>query len=65
LDISDLYLPTVGYYARAKFRADHFSRSGGVRVGKKPEFSIGASLSPLKNTIKMLKYPTNYFKIFK
>jgi hypothetical protein len=33
--ISDLYLPIVGYYDRAKFRADYFSRSGEVRVGKK------------------------------
>jgi hypothetical protein len=30
--ISDLYLPIVGYYDRAKFRADDFSRSGRVRV---------------------------------
>jgi hypothetical protein len=35
--IPDLYLPIVGYYDRAKFRADHFSRSGGDRVEKKPE----------------------------
>jgi hypothetical protein len=31
--ISDLYLPIVGYYVCTKFRADHFSRSGGIRSG--------------------------------
>jgi hypothetical protein len=31
---SDLYFPIVGYYDRAKFRVDHFSRSGGGRVEK-------------------------------
>jgi hypothetical protein len=35
--ISDLYLPIVGYYDRAKFCADHFSRSGGGRLGENPE----------------------------
>jgi hypothetical protein len=30
--ISYLYFPIVGYYDRAKFRADHFSRSGGVTI---------------------------------
>jgi hypothetical protein len=43
--ISDLFLPIVGYYACAKFRADHSSRSGGVRVGKNSEGSIGAPLN--------------------
>jgi hypothetical protein len=32
--ISDLYLAIVGYYDRAKFCADHFSRLGGVCMGK-------------------------------
>jgi hypothetical protein len=45
--ISVLYFPIVGYYDRVKFHADYFSRSGGVRVGKKPECSIGAPLAPL------------------
>jgi hypothetical protein len=46
--ISDLYLSIVGYYDRAKFRADHFNCSG-VRVLKTPECSIGASFASLKN----------------
>ena len=44
--ISEIYLPIDGYYDRAKFRADRFSRSGGVR-GKKPECGIGSSLALL------------------
>jgi hypothetical protein len=43
--ISDLYLPIAGFYDRA----DHFSRSGGVRVGKNPECSIEALIDPLND----------------
>jgi hypothetical protein len=31
---------------------NHHNRSGGVRVAKKPECSIGASLAPLNNPLK-------------
>jgi hypothetical protein len=51
--ISNLYLPIVGYCDRAKFRAD-FSRSGGVHVGIKPEYSIGASLN--KSSYRVYTY---------
>jgi hypothetical protein len=50
--ILDLYLPTVGCYERDKFRSDHFSRSGGFRVGKKSECSVGALLASLNDCIR-------------
>jgi hypothetical protein len=49
----------VGYYDRAEFRADHISRSGGVRVGKKPECSIGASLSKSIKPKSIERLPSN------
>jgi hypothetical protein len=44
----------VDFYDHAKFRAHHFSHSGGVRVGKKAECSLGASLPPLKKVLAHL-----------
>jgi hypothetical protein len=62
--ISDLYLPIiVGYYGRAKFRVDHFGRSGRVRVGKKPECTIGASLASFAPLNKLLGFSIGNYNL--
>jgi hypothetical protein len=53
-NISDLFLPIVGYYDCAKFRVDHFSRSVGVRVLKKARVqskNLRSSLAELKKDL--------------